>query len=123
MPAMKTSTASGIPTNSSGTPSPTPSSAMAKNPAAIRPRQRVTSILAPAKPSIAGSSVTAASIVIATVTAAPTAIPVTNGNCMISMPSNEMITASPAKTTERPAVSIAVTVDSSGERPTASPSR
>lgn len=47
----------------------------------MRPRHRVTSTRAPAKPSRAGSNVTGATMVTATTLAAPTARPVTNPSC------------------------------------------
>ena len=75
------------------------------------------------KPISAGSSVTEAAIVTATVTAALTAMPLMNDSPINSMPSSEMITARPAKITARPAVSIATRVACSGVRPASRPSR
>ncbi len=94
------------------TPSPSPTSPSATKPEAVRPRQRVCSILLPAKPSRAGRSVTDASTVTATVTAAVMPRPPTNPTPISSMPSKEMATVAPANTTERPAVSIAMPIDS-----------
>ena len=112
--ASSTTTATGkVTTISAGIPSPTPTRATATRPAAIRPRQRVTSTRSPAKPSSAGSSVSEATSVIATTTAMPMARPETKLSCMISMPSSEMTTVVPANTTARPAVSIAISVESS----------
>ena len=88
-------------------------SARATRPAAIRPRQRVTSTRSPAKPSRAGSRVSEAIIVMATTTAAPMARPETKLSCMISMPMREMTTVVPANSTARPAVSMAMSVDDS----------
>jgi hypothetical protein len=68
--------------------------------------------LSPAKPTSAGSSVTEAATVTATVMAAVIARPRTKPTLMTSMPSTEMTTVMPAKTTERPAVSSAIPIDS-----------
>ena len=90
---------------------------MATRAAMIRPRRGVTSTRSPAKPSSAGSSVNDAMSVMATTTAAPIARPDTKLSCMMSMPISEMTTVVPAKSTERPAVSMATSVeplDSSG---------
>ena len=123
-PATSTTTASSTATKaSSGNPRPTPSSATATSPAAISPRQRVTSMRSRTKPSSAGSSVTAAIIVTPTVTAAPIASPVMNDSPISSIPSSEIITVRPAKITARPAVSIAVRVACSGVLPASRPSR
>ena len=48
----------------------------------------------------------------ATTAAAATARPCTNVTPMTSMPSSEMTTVNPAKSTERPAVSMAIWTDS-----------
>ncbi len=77
----------------------------------------------PTKPSTAGSSVTAAATVSATTAAAPMPSPLMNDSPIASMPSNAMITVSPAKSTARPDVSIAVTTASSGSRPACRPWR
>ena len=53
-----------------------------------------------------------AATVTATVTDAVMPSPLTNPIPMSSMPSSEMTTVKPANTTERPAVSIAVPIDS-----------
>ena len=92
---------------------PAPNSAIARKPAAAMPRQRVTSTRCWAKPSSAGSSVIDASIVTATVLAAPMPSPDTNARPINNMPSNDTTTVMPANTTARPAVSIAVNVASS----------
>lgn len=81
------------------------------------PRQRVTSIRCPAKPSNAGNRVIDAIIVIATVVAAPIPRPEMNSRPINNMPSNEITTVTPANTTARPAVSIALTVASSNDWP------
>ena len=54
-----------------------------------------------------------ATSVIATTTAMPIAMPDTKLSCMTSMPSSEMTTVEPANTTARPAVFIAISVESS----------
>ena len=53
-----------------------------------------------------------ATIVTATTSAAPRARPVTKATPMTSMPSSEITTVVPANSTERPAVSMAMTTDS-----------
>ena len=111
-PAMSTITASGRPMMSGVMFSPTPTSAIATRPAAIRPRHRVSSTRSPAKPSNAGSNVSDAATVTATTDAAPTARPVTNVTPMTSMPSSEITTVNPANRTDRPAVSMAIVTDS-----------
>ncbi len=112
MLAMSTMAASGTPTSSGENLSPTPTSATATKPAAMRPRQRVSSIRLPAKPTSAGSSVSDAATVTATTDAAPIARPVTKVTPMRSMPSSEMTTVVPANSTDRPAVSRAMPMDS-----------
>ncbi len=64
------------------------------------------------KPSSAGSSVMAASTVSTTVTAAPSAIPVTSPRPSVVMPSSAATTVKPANTTARPEVFMAVPIDS-----------
>ncbi len=118
-----TMTASGRPIISGWILSPTPTSAIATNPAAMMPRQREISTLRCAKPSSAGSNVTEAIIVMSTVIAAPVARPLMNDRPMMNMPSSEITTVKPAKTTARPAVSSATTVDCSGSSPAFRPSR
>jgi hypothetical protein len=86
---------------------------MATRAAAISPRQRVTSTRSPAKPRSAGSRVREAITVTITTMAAPTARPWTKLTPITSMPSREMTTVVPAKVTARPAVSIAMDVESS----------
>ena len=100
-----------------------PSSATATSPAAISPRQRVTSMRSRTNASSAGSSVTEAIIVAATGIAAATASPLMNGRPMKSMPSSEITTVSPAKITARPAVSMARKIEGSTAPSSASPSR
>jgi hypothetical protein len=80
-------------------------------------------MLVPTKPSTAGSSVTAASIVIRTPIEMPTARPRIMSSPMVNMPITAMITVQPANRTARPAVSIARTVARSGSRPACKPSR
>jgi hypothetical protein len=111
-PAMSTTTASGNPTMSGAMSRPTPTRAMAASPAAMRPRQRVRSIRSPAKPNSAGSSVREANTVTATTEAAPTARPCTKLTPMSSMPNSEITTVVPANSTDRPAVSMAMAIDS-----------
>ena len=89
----------------------------------ISPRQRVTSTRSPARPSSAGSSVIEVIMVTSTVTATPIPMPVTQPIPMISSPRSDTTTVTPAKSTARPAVSIAATVASRGERPAWRPSR
>ena len=100
-----------------GTPSPRPSSESEANPAAMRPRQRVTSIRLAAIAIRAGSRVIDASSVTATVDAAAMPRPAMNSRPISSMPSRETTTVTPAKTTARPAVSIAPRVACSGVAP------
>ena len=107
-PASNTTSASGTPSSSGRNPRPTPSRASAPNPAAISPRQRVISMRSRTNPISAGSSVTEATIVAATVSVALTASPVTKGSPTRTMPSSEITTIVPANMTERPAVSIAM---------------
>ena len=112
--ASSTTTATGkVTTIRAGIPSPTPIRATAISPAAISPRRRVSSTRSPAKPKKAGSNVNEANSVSATTTAMPIAIPDMKPSCMTSMPSSEMTTVEPANTTARPAVFIAISVDSS----------
>ena len=111
-PAISTTTATGKARSSGVKLRPAPTRASAASPAAIRPRQRVSSTRSPAKPSSAGSSVTDATIVTATTEAAPMANPVTKLTPMINMPISEMTTVVPANTTARPAVSMAIDVAS-----------
>ena len=110
-------------TASGAIPRPTPTSASATNPAAIRPRHFVRSMLRPANPSSAGSRVIDASTVNRTVSDAVTPRPPTNPMPMKSMPNSEMTTVAPANTTERPAVSIAMPIDSRMSWPACSCSR
>ena len=80
-------------------------------------------MLVPTNPSMAGRSVRLASIVISTPTAMPTASPRTIDRPIVNRPSTAMITVMPAKSTARPAVSSARTVDRSGSDPDCRPSR
>ena len=84
---------------------------------ATTPRQRVSSIRWPANPSSAGSSVSEATTVMATTTAALTARPWMKLMPITTMPRNDTTTVTPAKATARPAVSIAMDVASSGVWP------
>ena len=112
--ASSTTAATGsVTTNRAGIPRPTPIKATAINPAAIRPRRRVNSMRSPAKPSKAGSNVSEANSVSATTTAMPIAMPEMKLSCMMSRPSSEITTVEPAKTTARPAVFMAMSVDCS----------
>ena len=96
---------------------------MAMKPAAIRPRQRVTSTLGPKMANIAGNSVSEAIMVKATVSAAAMPRPETNDKPMVSMPSSDNTTVIPANATARPAVSMAPTMASSNEAPSRLSSR
>ncbi len=98
-------------------------STTATSDAATRPRTRVTSTRSATKPSSAGSSVTEAIIVTSTVSDAPMPRPCTNDSPMSSRPSSEMTTVVPAKSTARPAVSMATPVASADVRPLRSSSR
>ena len=71
-------------------------------------------MLRPTNPKTAGSKVTAASIVMRTPSAMPTARPRTAGTLISSMPRTAMTTVVPAKTTDRPAVSAASATALSG---------
>ncbi len=75
---------------------------------------------APARPSIAGTRVTAAAMAMKTATAAPTPMTERKGMPTTSSPSRAMITVTPAKTTALPAVPTAIAADSSGSSPRAS---
>lgn len=77
----------------------------------------------PAKPSMAGRSVTAASMTSTTAAMAPTASPRMKGSWRMNRPSRERITVVPAKTTDRPDVARETAVDCRGVRPSASPWR
>ena len=79
------------------------------------------SMLRPTKPSSAGSSVTDASIVMSTPIEMPMATPRMIDVFMSSRPSTEITTVVPAKSTARPAVSIACTTLRSGSSPAAGP--
>ena len=80
-------------------------------------------MLSPAKPRSAGSSVIDATTVTATVSEAVMPRPPTNPMPMSSMPSSEITTVTPANTTERPAVSMAIATDSRPSWPAWSCSR
>ena len=71
----------------------------------------------PAKPSSAGSSVSAASTATSTAVDVPIARPWRNDMPISSMPSSEIITVQPAKATARPAVPNASTIAASPSRP------
>ena len=94
------------------TSSPKPTSPTATRVAAMSPRRLVFSMFSPAKPRKAGSSVSDAKTVSATVTDAVTARPCTKPMPMRSMPSTETTTVAPANSTARPAVSMAMATDS-----------
>ena len=86
-PSTIVSTASAKPSRiSAGISSPAPTRATATNPAATSPRHFVRSMLSPAKPSSAGSSVIDAATVTATVTDAVMPSPPTKPMPMSSMP-------------------------------------
>ena len=68
----------------------------------------------PANPSSAGSKVSAASTVMATVAEAATATPLSRGWRRISSPSMPMTTVVPAVSTDVPAVRIDVTTAAAG---------
>ena len=89
----------------------------------MTPRHVVTSIRSRTKPSIAGSSVTDAIIIVSTAREPATARPDTNFSPTRNMPSSEIITVVPANRTARPAVSSAVAVAVSGSWPPWSASR
>ena len=76
--------------------------------------------LVPVKPSSAGSSVSEAMTVIATVTAAAIATPFSSDWRSTSSPSMPMTTVVPAVSTARPAVRIAVTIACSAGAPSCS---
>ena len=116
-------TASGAPSSSGRKPRPTPSSATAIQAAATSPRHCVVSIRSRTNPMSAGSSVTEAIIVVATVIAAATARPAMNGSPISSNPRSETTTVNPAKITARPAVSKAARADASTAPSSARPSR
>ena len=80
-------------------------------------------MFAPVKPSTAGNNVIDASITNATVTDVPRARPWTNETPIRNRPSTEIMTVVPAKTTARPAVSMARTTAGSGASPSWSPWR
>ena len=81
------------------------------------------SIAFPAKPSIAGRSVSAAMRTISTAAMHPVASPIMYGWPMRKSPKRLMTTVQPAKRTERPAVIEAVTTASRGSRPSKMPWR
>ena len=89
----------------------------------LRRRTEKRSMVRPANPSIAGSSVIDASITMATVTDVPTARPFTKSTPMRNRPRSEITTVMPANTTARPAVSIARTTACSGSSPSSRPCR
>ena len=81
------------------------------------------SMFRPTKPRTAGSSVSAASIIVNTTAAPPMAMPWRNARPMSSAPSSEMTTTIPANSTARPAVSIDRSTAASGSRPSRRPRR
>jgi hypothetical protein len=88
-----------------------------------RPRCRRLSTRRPKTPSSAGSSVSAASTVQATVSAQAIASPLRKLKPRTRMPSMQTQTVLPANRTARPEVSIAVTAASCGLRPAFRPRR
>ena len=84
---------------------------------------RSRSILCPMKPSMAGSSVTDASITTSTADTAPTASPRRKPRFITNRPSSEMITVQPAKITARPEVVIDVMTAARGSSPLCSAAR
>ena len=88
-----------------------------------RPRMRPPMMRRPAKPSSAGSRVSAMSTATATVTAAARPIWVRNGMPTTDSAASAMTTVRPAKTTADPAVPTARPAASSGSRPAASSCR
>ena len=79
--------------------------------------------LSPAKPSMAGSSVSAMTTAMPTPTAAATPIVVRNGMPATASPLRAIITVRPANTTAEPAVATASATDSSASIPADSWSR
>ena len=81
------------------------------------------SMVRPANPRMAGSSVMDANMMMATVTDVPTAIPFTKSTPIRNRPSSEITTVVPANTTARPAVSMARTTACWGSKPSLRPWR
>ena len=77
----------------------------------------------PAKPSIAGSRVSAISTAMATPTAAATPMVLRKGMPATDNPQRAIITVIPANTTAEPEVATACATDSSGSMPSCSWSR
>ena len=77
----------------------------------------------PTSPSIAGSSVTAATTATSTAVEVPRAKPCRKLRPISSSPSSEIMTVQPANTTARPAVPIASMVAAWGSRPRCSAAR
>ena len=88
-----------------------------------RPKGSPRSIPRPSFESTAGSRVIAANIVSSTVNEEPTAGPRRKLTPTSSCPSIATTTTTPANSTARPDVSIAVTIASSGSTPASSPAR
>ena len=102
---------------------PAPTSPRATKPAATMPRHFVRSMFVPAKPSSAGRRVIEAMTVAKTVSEAVMPSPPMNPMPMKSMPNRETTTVAPANTTDRPAVSMAMPIDSRISWPACSCSR
>jgi hypothetical protein len=102
---------------STGMPRPRPSSAIDAKPAAIRPRQRVTSTRSRVSEIRAGRRVIEATSVVKIVVAAAMPMPATNSSPINNIPSSETTTVMPANTTARPAVFIAPSMARSGRTP------
>ncbi len=94
-----------------------------RGPRAAPPGTRRRSMRRPAKPSRAGSRVTAASAATRTARLEEIATPLRNGRRIAKSPSSEMTTMSPARSTARPAVQIDSAIAASGSRPAASAPR
>ena len=109
---MSTMTASGMPIVSGVNFRPTPTRAMAKKPAAMRPRHRVSSIRSPAKPSEGGQQRERGDDRDGHHRGGAHGQALDEREPMSSMPSREITTVVPAKSTDRPAVSIATPIDS-----------
>ncbi len=90
------------------------------SPRPSRARSFFGSTLRPKNPSSAGSRVSEATTVVATLREAATATPYRNDRPSANRPSSAMQTVMPANSTARPEVSSAVTVASSGLAPSSS---
>ena len=123
-PATSTITATGTaPATSGSMPAPKPKRATLSSTAATMPRTRVVVIRSPSRAMNDGSSVTEPTMTTATVAAAATPKPVTNGIPMNSIPNSDTTTVAPANMTDRPAESRATTRASSRPWPSLRASR